>query len=672
MDRRMNDVMLQPPLSSHRGSGGEGHHSPTTSGYSSGGGSEWPPPGLSSQTSLPQPGPPSSPQGPGGPNSGPSMNHSSIKSHRGPPSQEEPGPHLSHPGFGMHHHGPPPPHMHYQHHGMHPGYPPPGAQSHPYPSFGGGRPPYNMYPPPPSSTMDDKEDDASLAAGCPSSTGKRKSGPKTWTKEEDTILLNMVQNMRMPMKWSIVAQSMPDRTGKQCRERYVNHLNPRLKNAEWSPQEDATIFHLYNSVGSQWAKMSKMIPGRTDNGIKNRFHNLRRQLEREDDHRLRLSKPQDFPEEINLDRLRESFPQDLQGKNHMLWDMTKGIGIVAAQSVIGAGVARNQGKFGPFKIPDDGVGDACVRCGLFVPSIQCGDEICERTKWCVTCTRIPPHLSGNLLRECLNLRKSQDPTTAKVIDCWHKCWKGMLPADEEEHTLTDRQHLSPTNTADLPQPDTVSPPIPPNNLHANNPSNISDLPPLPPQISMADNSNTNKPQPITTLSDNNESTTTNKKNVILNPSLEDTYDQNNVDMDQLPHTTEQPQSYVDPNISITNKEQSTDTTVPNQPKEEQVKAPALPSYVDPSTALTNKEQSTGITAPNQPKEEQQSTDAIGPDKPMQEQDEAPSLPIENANPNETTNIPLNEDTDTTANPLPEPNTTILQSATTYSHTTTTT
>ena len=61
-----------------------------------------------------------------------------------------------------------------------------------------------------------------------------------------------------------------------------------------------------------------MILGRTDNGIKNRFHNLRRQLEREDEHRLRLSTARDFPEEIRLDRLRD-FPEELRGKAAELW-----------------------------------------------------------------------------------------------------------------------------------------------------------------------------------------------------------------------------------------------------------------------------------------------------------------------------------------------------------------
>lgn len=248
---------------------------------------------------------------------------------------------------------------------------------------------------------------------------KRKSGPKTWTKEEDSTLLNLVQNMNGPMKWSVVAQHMPERTGKQCRERYVNHLNPRLKVTDWSPVEDATVFHLYDSLGSQWAKMAKMIPGRTDNGIKNRFHNLRRQLEREDEHRMKLSKAQDFPEEIHLERLRK-FPRNLLGKNETLWDMTAGIGILAAQSVFGASVPSRDAvkkRFGPFRKPDMG-GESCARCGFLVPSVQCGVEICEKTKWCESCSRIPSHLSGNLLRECLNLRRSLNKDVDRIVTSW--------------------------------------------------------------------------------------------------------------------------------------------------------------------------------------------------------------------------------------------------------------
>mmetsp|Transcript_7528 Transcript_7528/g.10386 ORF Transcript_7528/g.10386 Transcript_7528/m.10386 type:complete len:537 (-) Transcript_7528:56-1666(-) len=365
---------------------------------------------------------------------------------KGSPSQQQaapfgglsPYPHPHHIGYGgmspsM------PPHMHPPHYAQ--PYPPHGHPQHQSahypPHYGYPHPHHNPHVPPQNVNAPNKRsiNPMSPESAKPNAPGgpKRKSGPKTWTKEEDNILLSMVRSMRMPMKWSIVAHSMPDRTGKQCRERYVNHLNPRLKITEWSPAEDATIFHLYNTSGSQWAKMSKMIPGRTDNGIKNRFHNLRRQLEREDDHRLRLSKPDDFPDEIRLDRIRP-FPENLKGKSDDLWDMRQGIGVIAAQSVLGGGIARNAGRFGPFR-PAEPTGEQCARCGLFAPSAQCGTELCSRTRWCLSCTRVPPHVSGNLLRECLNLRKCQEPQQATVITSW-----GDLRKEDCQEQRDERSH----------------------------------------------------------------------------------------------------------------------------------------------------------------------------------------------------------------------------------------
>jgi hypothetical protein len=248
---------------------------------------------------------------------------------------------------------------------------------------------------------------------------KRKAGPKPWAKDEDSLLLNLVQNMRMPMKWSIVAQSLPERTGKQCRERYVNHLNPRLKTSDWNAVEDTTIFHLYGSMGSHWAKMSKVIPGRTDNGIKNRFHNLRRQYQREDEHRLKLSSDSDFPDDIRLDRLRK-FPEHLKNKSLSdLWDIQAGLGVLAAQSILGnIGNSRTSTYFGPFREAD--AGEMCGRCGFLLPSVHTGSEICTKTGWCQSCTRVPPHLADGLLRECLNLRRAEDKDKREIIESWEE------------------------------------------------------------------------------------------------------------------------------------------------------------------------------------------------------------------------------------------------------------
>lgn len=258
-------------------------------------------------------------------------------------------------------------------------------------------PPY-QYPLTESRTSPDKKDVSSDSGSPP------KRGPtKTWTKEEDAELLRLVQKTETPVKWSRISTYMPGRSGKQCRERYVNHLNPRLKNTDWTLIEDATIFHLYNTMRSQWSTMSKLIPGRTDNGIKNRFHNLRRQHEREDQQRMRLSKASDFEHQIHLDRVRD-LPTHLRGKVDDLWDMNESIGVLAAQSVIGGNAARSGTRFGPFR-PAKSEGEQCARCGLFAPSTHCGTELCTKYGWCVPCTRLPSHLCSNLLRECLSLRK---------------------------------------------------------------------------------------------------------------------------------------------------------------------------------------------------------------------------------------------------------------------------
>ena len=103
-----------------------------------------------------------------------------------------------------------------------------------------------------------------------------------WKPEEDDALQQAVAN-RLPARphWPLICGSVHGRTSKQCRERWIHHLDPRIRKGAWSLEEDRLLAQLVKTNGRKWAAISRHADfrGRTDNDIKNRFATLRKRID---------------------------------------------------------------------------------------------------------------------------------------------------------------------------------------------------------------------------------------------------------------------------------------------------------------------------------------------------------------------------------------------------------
>jgi hypothetical protein len=93
----------------------------------------------------------------------------------------------------------------------------------------------------------------------------------SWTRQEDEIIIKYVHAYGCK-SWTKLAKMLPGRIGKQCRERWMNHLNPDLSRDQWTPAEDQLLMELHREFGNSWSKIAARMPRRADNMIKNRWY----------------------------------------------------------------------------------------------------------------------------------------------------------------------------------------------------------------------------------------------------------------------------------------------------------------------------------------------------------------------------------------------------------------